>query len=97
MGDSTYYESPSLSPELTTNVTSPSGSAGNLGVTVGTFIGRVQFEFISPPPMSADVEVLEETVLVSAWAVWSTPALSDTSGHPNPLVCPGCVNSRESE
>ena len=32
LGDSTYYESPSLSSELATNVTSPSGSVGIIGV-----------------------------------------------------------------
>ena len=45
-GNLTYYESPSLSPELAADVTSPSGSAGILGVAAGPSVGCAQLGFI---------------------------------------------------
>ena len=57
LGDSTYFESPSLSPELATNMMSPSGSAVILGVVGGLSICRVQFEFILPLLMVNGVAV----------------------------------------
>ena len=57
-GDSTYSEFPSLSPELSADVTSLAGSAGNLDVAAGTSVVCAQFEFILPLPMSAGVVVL---------------------------------------
>ena len=42
-GDSTYSYLYLLSPELAADVTSPSGSAGNLGVTSGPVIGERMF------------------------------------------------------
>ena len=80
-GDSTYSESPSLSPELASNVTSPSGSAVNLDVADGLSIGCGRFEFILTHHMDDDVAVLESVVLVSAWATCTAPALAGKAGH----------------
>ena len=68
LGDSTYFESPSLSPELATNMMSPSGSAVILGVATWTSVGRARFEFILPLPMASCVVVSGAEVSVSAWA-----------------------------
>ena len=57
LGDSTYSEYLSLSPELTVDVTSLSGSAVILGVVGGLSICRVQFEFILPLLMVNGVAV----------------------------------------
>ena len=43
LGDLTYSESPSLSPELAANVTSLFGLAGIMFVVVGLFFGCAQF------------------------------------------------------
>ena len=80
-GDSTYSESPSLSPELASNVTSPSGYAINLGVADGPSVGCGRFEFILTLHMDDDVAVLEAAVLVSAWATCTAPALAGKAGH----------------
>ena len=45
--DLAYSESPSLSPELTFDVTSLSGSAGSLGVEVGPSVGCARFKFFT--------------------------------------------------
>ena len=58
LGDSTYSEYLSLSPELTVDVTLLSGSAVILGVVGGLSICRVQFEFILPLLMVNGVAVL---------------------------------------
>ena len=81
-GDLAYYELLSLSPELASNVTSPPGLAGNLGVASGPSIGSERFEFILPLPMAASVAVSEAAVLVSALAAWAAPELASKAGHP---------------
>ena len=42
-GDSTYFEFLSLSTELAADVTSPSGSVGNMGVMDGPYVTHAQF------------------------------------------------------
>ena len=68
LGNLTYSESPSLSPELATNVTSPSGLVVNMVVLNGPSIGHARFKFILWLLMSACVVVSEEVVLVSVWS-----------------------------
>ena len=51
LGDSTYSESSSLSPEQADNVTSPSGSSGILVVVDGPSVVCERIEIILPLPM----------------------------------------------
>ena len=55
LGDSTYSESLSLSPELAAYVMSLLGSAVGLGVAAGPSVGRARFEFVLPLPIAVGV------------------------------------------
>ena len=84
--DLTSSEFPLLPPELSYDMTSLSGLAGNLGFAAGPSVGHVRFEFLWLPPMAAGVAVLGAAVLVNAWAKWADLALAGKAGHPNPSV-----------
>ena len=74
LGDSIYSELPSLSTELSANVTSLSGSAVHLGVAAVTFVGHTHFEFLFMLLMAAGMAVLEAVESVREWAMWVVPA-----------------------
>ena len=48
-------------------MTSPSGSAGNLGVAAGPSVGHTRFKFLLPLPISNGVVVSEVEVSMSVW------------------------------
>ena len=56
-GDSTYSESPSISPELASVMTSLSRLTDHLGVVVGPSVGCARFDFILPLLVAAAVAV----------------------------------------
>ena len=84
--NSTQSELPSLSPELTADVTSLSKSEGSLGVAFVRYVGRARFGYFLLLLMDAGVVVLGAAELVSVWATRATPEQDGKAGHPAPLV-----------
>ena len=66
--DLAYSEFLLLPPELALNVTSLSGSEGNLGDIFWPSFGHDWFEFLLPLPMASCVAVSRLVISVSAWA-----------------------------
>ena len=93
--DFTYYESPSPSQKLSTDVTSLSELAVDMVVADGTSVSCAWFEFILPLSVAAVVAVLEATVLVRVWAAWAAPALAVKAGHSVPSVITVGDNARD--
>ena len=85
----TYSEYPSLSPEVSADMTSLSGLVVILGVVVGPSLGHARFEFILPLLMAAGVTVSGVAVSVSAWSSRAAPEQSGKVGYPAPLVIMG--------
>ena len=94
LGDSTYSESPSLSPELAANMTASSVLVANMCVAAGPSLGSARFEFLLLIMVAAGVAVSESAFWVSVWDVWEAPALAGKAGHPDPSVWTGGVKSR---
>ena len=63
------------------NVTSLSGSAGSLGVAVGTSVCCVQFYFVLLIPTDAGVVVSGMLVSVRAWDARDAPLPAGKEGH----------------
>ena len=96
LDDSTYSDFPSPPPMLSTNVTSLSGSTGDMGGVTGIYVGSARFEFIFLLLMVVCVAVLEAAVLVSVWAVWSALAQAGKAVHPALSVITVGENARAS-
>ena len=77
-------------------MTSLFGLTVNMGVTVGPYFGRAQFEFILPLLIAAGVAVLGEAVSVRAWAANSAPVRAGKASHPAPSVMAGGTNEGSS-
>ena len=91
-GNSTYYESPSLSPDLAAGVISLSGLECILGVTVGPSVGCAWFEFILLLLVAAGVVVIKEKVSVSTSEARASPARVGKADHPTITQMMGCVH-----